>query len=107
MYMSLIICQWGIAVSIAMSEMQHINTRIYEDLEHILKTLDERLELKLFAVSLDASGEPRETVQVKRVLPSGNRADRTEVRQESILQLEGVFRRLRITAAAFDKPADF
>ncbi|EFM11351.1 hypothetical protein PaecuDRAFT_1797 [Paenibacillus curdlanolyticus YK9] len=94
-------------MSIAMSEMQHINTRIYEDLEHILKTLDERLELKLFAVSLDASGEPRETVQVKRVLPSGNRADRTEVRQESILQLEGVFRRLRITAAAFDKPADF
>ncbi|SFE87798.1 DisA checkpoint controller nucleotide-binding [Paenibacillus algorifonticola] len=77
-----------------MSDFEDINKTVYENLEQILQKLDDRLDLKLFAIVInDENQKWIEKIRVKNVL-SDEPGKETEVIQEELNSPEEVFKQL-------------
>lgn len=76
-----------------MEVFEYINKKVYGNLEQILKKLDNRLDLKLYAIVLNENQECIETVRVKSVL-SDLQGQETEIIQEELSGPEEVFEKL-------------
>ncbi|MFF2912711.1 diadenylate cyclase [Paenibacillus sp. NPDC057934] len=84
-----------------MKELEGVNKKIYENLEMILQKLDDRLDLKLYAIVLDANKDWKKAVRVKGVL-SNLRDQDIEIIQEGLDDPVEVFRNLGLTYGNLD-----
>ncbi|UHA74668.1 diadenylate cyclase [Paenibacillus sp. 481] len=76
-----------------MKEFEQINKTVYGNLEQILRNLDDRLDLKLYALVLDEKRNCIKTLRVKSVL-SGEGGRNTKVIQEEFKEPDEVFKKL-------------
>jgi tetratricopeptide (TPR) repeat protein len=74
---------------------EYINKTVYENLERILQKLDDRLDLKLYAIVLDEDKDCIKTVRVKSVL-SDDQGQETEIIQEELNGPEEVLKKLGV-----------
>lgn len=75
---------------------EDINKKVYENLEQILQKLDDRLDLKLYAIIFNENQDWVETVRVKSVLIDKPDQE-TEIIQEELSGPEEVFKKLGLS----------
>ncbi|MED2710195.1 diadenylate cyclase [Bacillus toyonensis] len=83
-------------------DIETLNKQVYIQLNEILKTLDKKLDLKIYSIVLDKNDSYKEILRVKKTL-SFNNTSEIEISQENLNKLTYVYNELGLDVTFTDK----
>lgn len=81
-------------MSLSFQDLKTLNKIVYSQLNEILKTLDKKLNLKLYSIILDNNDNCKEITRIKKTLSTIN--NETEISQDNLNHLNNLFNELGI-----------
>ncbi|AEY65111.1 diadenylate cyclase [Clostridium sp. BNL1100] len=87
-------------------DVKNINDKVYRDLDKILKNLNKKFHLKLYAVVSNSKGKYQTCFRVKKTLMMNSKDD-FQINQDELLEIDNIFTELSIPNRFLDNESDF